>query len=220
MLCLTALCINEKLMLANVFLLPFVQMFQTIFGKGQENEQMVETWRHTNGSSESNRIPTSEKNWWLQNVDEHLTNLMTKVCKNNTEMWYKECWYHVRDQCRNWSTKANPLLWLHSMFYCNTAAFAVCSDSKRASERLLEDNCKSDRSALGSAYKKLGDVLTKLGKAIVIDPKQIKVNSEVMEMTAGFDRFTKYKRMDLVVEDHHQLGRSCIGTSSTVNCHD
>ena len=58
-------------------------------------------------------------------------------------------------------------------------------------ERLLDDHCKSDRSALGSAYKELDSALTKFKEEIVIDHIQPKMNSEIMEMTTGFDLFAK-----------------------------
>jgi len=94
------------------------------------------------------------------------------------------------------------------MFYCNTAAFAVCPDSKQAG-RLLEDHCKSSDqpSALGPAYKRFNDALT-----------QIKVNSEIMEMMAGFDLFAKKWTWWLRIVISSE--KSCIGTSFTVDCHD
>ena len=103
MLCLTALLINEKLMLVRVFLLPFVRMFQKVFGIGQKNEQMVEDIRMEaqNLTAEiftTLRQPIPVEKNWLQNLDEHLTNLTRKVCENNAKLWYSECWYLLRQR--------------------------------------------------------------------------------------------------------------------------
>ena len=192
-LCLLALYIDEKLILVKVFFLPFYRMVQRIFGIGQQNQKEIDFMKAS--AKELNRelfttfgVATPVELSLPEQLNAAFTKALNQACKLAQGEWEDECWYFIRDKCSEATWNAGFLAYMIGWIICPRIAYESCGSKSSLID--LEAYCNApEMTAFGAAYKSYTDAIDKLRDEIIIDPLKPKVNTEILEMAAGFDIF-------------------------------
>lgn len=191
-LCLTALYIDEKLILVKVFLLPFYRMFQKVFGLSDKNQKEIDFMR-ANAHKLNNEIFTTfgeappPQMSTLEMLDRFFTQALVNACKKRQGRWQDECWYFVRDRCSDETWNLGAISYIIGWVLCPKVAYKSCDPVGKIN---LDEFCASPtNTAFGAAFDGYQKAIEQLGREIVVDPLKPKVNNDILEMTAGFDLF-------------------------------
>lgn len=191
-LCLAALYIDEKLILVKVFFLPFYRMFQKVFGMGEKNQKEIDYMKanvHTLNRelfTTFGQEPPREMST-LEQLNAAFTSALNTACKARQNEWSDQCWYFIRDRCKDETWNLGAIPYMIGWVLCPKVAYESCDPVGKID---LDKFCSvPDSTFFGAAYDGYQQAIEQLRRDIIIDPLRPKVNSDILEMTAGFDLF-------------------------------